>query len=189
MLRMSESRIVIGVAGRIGSGKSEVAHYLEHHFGFRYLRYSLVLADWFKGDPAAKSRLQEVGWGVMSGDRQIELNHRLIALIDPKSDYAIDGLRHPIDYESLKDEFASRFILIYVDTPSNIRFERLRDRYESYEEFLAADSHPVESNIQALVPRASVVLPGNLSIEQIEARINNILESLRGGSSTLPTAP
>jgi len=79
MLRMGESRIVIGVAGRIGSGKSFAAHHLEQHFGFQYLRYSLVLADWFKADPAAKSRLQEVGWGVMSGDRQRELNRRLIS--------------------------------------------------------------------------------------------------------------
>src|ERR1039458_6919925 len=138
MLRMGESRIVIGVAGRIGSGKSFAAHYLEKHFGFQYLRYSLVLANWFKADPAAKSRLQEVGWGVMSSDRQGELNRRLIAGIDRRRNCVLDGLRHPIDYESLKNEFASQFILIYVDTPSEIRFERLRARFQGFDEFQAA---------------------------------------------------
>ena len=63
----------------------------------------------------------------------------------------MDGLRHPIDYESLRNGFASQFALIYIDTPPEIRFRRLRDRYRTYDEFLAADSHPVESNIDALV--------------------------------------
>src|SRR5664279_1988010 len=130
MLRMGESRIVIGVAGRIGSGKSFAAHHLEQYFGFQYLRYSLVLADWFKADPAAKPRLQEVGWDVMSGDRQSELNRRLITLIDRKRDCAVDGLRHPIDYDSLKTEFVCQFALIYIDTPPEIRFGRLRERYQ-----------------------------------------------------------
>jgi dephospho-CoA kinase len=184
MLRMGESRIVIGVAGRIGSGKSFAAHYLEQHFGFQYLRYSLVLADWFKADPTVKSRLQEVGWGVMSGDRQGELNRRLIALIDRKSDCAVDGLRHRIDYESLRSEFASqfsKFSLIYIDTPPEIRFERVHDRYQTYDEFLAADSHPVESNIDALVPLASAVLPGVLPSEQLGVEINRFVEAFRSG--------
>src|ERR1035438_8121197 len=76
------NQLVIGVAGRIGSGKSVVAHYLEREFGFQYFRYSLVLADWFETEPGAKARLQEVGWEVMSGSGQRELNQRLIARID-----------------------------------------------------------------------------------------------------------
>ena len=181
MLRMGESRVVIGVAGRIGSGKSLVAHYLEEHFGFQYLRYSLVLADWFKADPAAKSRLQEVGWDVMASDRQSELNRRLIAGIDRKGDCSVDGLRHPIDYESLKNEFASHFSLIYIDTPREIRFERLRDRYQTHDEFLAADSHPVESNIDALVPLASAVLSGVPPVEKLGVEINDFVAMFRYG--------
>ena len=103
MLRMADdAQLVIGVAGRIGSGKSEVAQCLRDRFGFQYLRYSLVLAEWYHADPAAKPQLQELGWNVMSGDGQRELNRRLIAQIDPKRDCAVDGLRHPIDYESLR---------------------------------------------------------------------------------------
>ena len=47
MLRMVDNaRLVIGVAGRIGSGKSEVAQCLRERLGFQYLRYSLILAEW-----------------------------------------------------------------------------------------------------------------------------------------------
>src|ERR1035437_3843774 len=125
MLRMGDNaQLVIGVAGRSGSGKSEVAQCLRDRFGFQYLRYSLVLAEWYHADPAAKPQLQDLGWNVMSGDGQRELNRRLIAQIDPKRDCAVDGLRHPIDFESLQNAFSSRFSLVYVDTPSEVRFER-----------------------------------------------------------------
>jgi dephospho-CoA kinase len=110
MVGMPEySRIVVGVAGRLGSGKSEVAHSLEQGFGFQYLRYSMILADWLGTDPRDKSRLQEFGWDVMAGEGQYELNRRLIDRIHPTKDVAVDGLRHPIDYESLRGSSGCSF--------------------------------------------------------------------------------
>ncbi len=182
MLRMADNaQLVIGVAGRIGSGKSEVALFLRDRLGFQYLRYSLVLAEWHHADPAAKAQLQELGWNVMSGDEQLELNRRLIAQIDPKRDGSVDGLRHPVDYESLRNAFSSRFSLVYVDTPSEVRFGRLRERYASYQDFVAADSHPVESKIDLLIPLASAVLPGQQPVEQLEADIERLVRDLRSG--------
>ena len=182
MLRMADNaQLVIGVAGRIGSGKSQVAQCLRDRFGFQYLRYSLVLAQWYHADPAAKPQLQELGWNVMSGDGQRELNRRLIAQIGPKRDCAVDGLRHPIDYESLRNAFSSGFSLVYVDTPSEARFERLRDRYASYQDFVAADSHPVESKIDMLIPLASAVLPGTLPSEQLAAGVERLVRQFRSG--------
>jgi dephospho-CoA kinase len=172
---------VIGVAGRIGSGKTEVARFLERECGFQYLRYSFVLAEWFKTDPAAKARLQEVGWDVMSGDGQRELNRRLIAQIDANRDCAVDGLRHPVDYESLKNAFASRFFLIYLDTPAEIRYERLRSRYCTWDAFMAADSHLVESNIDRLVSLAAVVLSGSTPAEELRVEVDGVLKEFRSG--------
>ena len=175
-------RLVIGIAGRIGSGKSEVAHYLADHFAFQYLRYSLVLAAWFDADPNAKQRLQEIGWNIMSSEGQYELNRRLIAGIEPDRDCVVDGLRHPIDFDSLHDRFASRFYLIYVDTPLNIRFERLHKRYTSLKAFEAADNHPVESKIGLLVPMASTVISGCLSAEQLGTEVAGLVSKFRSGA-------
>ena len=185
MLRMAdEIQLVVGVAGRIGSGKSEIAHFLENRYRFQYLRYSLVLSEWFKTDPLAKNLLQEVGWNVMSGEGQRELNTRLIAGITRGRDCAVDGLRHPIDFDSLKTAFPSGFFLVYVDTPADIRFERLRHRYRRYEDFLAADSHPVESNIDSLRPFALAELSGSLPIEQLGAQIHKLILAFRSGRAS-----
>ena len=182
MVRMPDrSPIVIGVVGRIGSGKSVVAHCLEREFGFQYLRYSLVLAEWSHADPADKSRLQEIGGDVMAGEGQAELNRLLIKRIDRSRDVAVDGLRHPTDYKSLLAEFGPQFFVIFVDTPTQIRFERSCDRFITYERFLAADRHPVESNIDLLRPLAAVTIPGTIPGDELIAELDRLLSSFRRG--------
>src|SRR5690348_3545010 len=124
---LDRPQIVIGLTGRMGSGKTAIADILKNDFGFCYIRYSFVLAEWFKTDPDAKADLQRLGWNVMSGHSQVELNRRLLAKID-RRDWVVDGLRHPIDYESLRNKFRAEFSLIFVQTSSNTRFSRLQNR-------------------------------------------------------------
>ncbi len=156
-----------------------LAHCLEREFGFQYLRYSMILAEWFGIDPADKLRLQEVGGRVMEGPEQRELNRRLIDRIERDRDVAVDGLRHPIDYESLLTEFGKRFFLIFVHTPPSIRFERSQDRYTSYEQFLAADSRPVESNIDLLRPLSAATITGAMSVGESIAELRQLVSSFR----------
>lgn len=174
-----QAPIVIGVTGRIGSGKSVVAHCLESEFGFQYLRYSLVLAEWSHADPADKSRLQEIGGEVMFSKGQIELNRLLISRIDRTRETAVDGLRHPIDYRSLVTEFQSNFFLIFVEVPSETRFERSRNRYKTYQQFVAADSHPVESNIDLLRPLAAATISGTMQDEELISELGRLVSSFR----------
>src|SRR6266852_9223106 len=115
-------RLVIGITGRIGSGKTTVGRYLESRYGFQYLRYSAVLADWLAKDPESKAHLQKVGWEVMAGGMQAELNRRLIAQIKPNADVAVDGLRHPLDCDTLSNSFLLSFRLLFIDSPPQLRF-------------------------------------------------------------------
>src|SRR5258708_2229545 len=96
--RPQGERLVVGITGRIGSGKTTVGRYLESRYGFQYVRYSEVLAEWLAKDPEGKAHLQKVGWEVMAGGMQSELNRRLIARITPDAAVAVDGLRHSLDY-------------------------------------------------------------------------------------------
>ena len=179
--RPANDRAVIGVAGRIGAGKTSAATYLSSKHGFQYLRYSQVLSDWLAKDPESKSRLQEIGWDVMSGGRQTELNSRLIAQVVPGADVAVDGLRHPIDHESLKKHFASSFHLLYIDSPRTERWARLKalGRYSSLELFEAADSHPVEQSIEQLKPSAVIVLQNGGSLQDLHTSLDEVIRKIR----------
>lgn len=174
-----DRRIVIGISGHIGAGKTTLAQFLSAECGFQYLRYSMVLAEWLKADPASRANLQEVGWKVMSGSSQIELNRVLIQQIDRRRECVVDGLRHIIDYESLKREFPQNFALIFLNAPTQTRFKRIRDRFVSYDDFLKADSHQVESNIDALLPSADLVLDGEKSVVEVAENARTFSFSFR----------
>jgi dephospho-CoA kinase len=165
----------------MGSGKTTVAEYLSSRYGFQYLRYSQVLSEWFVNDPESKAHLQEVGWKVMAGGMQIELNRRLSAQILPGRDVAIDGLRHPIDYEVHRRSFPSSFHLLYIDSPVQQRWLRLngRGRYASREAFEAADSHAVEQQIDLLRGSADLVIENRGSLQELYAAVDNEILVLR----------
>lgn len=176
-------RLVVGFTGRIGAGKTSAARYLQQTHGFQYLRYSHVLSEWMDTDPGAKSRLQEVGWEVMSGGMQAELNTRLIARVQPGQDCAVDGLRHPLDYDSLREAFSSTFHLVFLDASPETRWRHVQGtgRHKSYEGFLEADSHPVEQNIDLLREKASFVISNEGSLAELHSHIETVLQQVSAG--------
>ncbi|MGH8613800.1 MAG: dephospho-CoA kinase [Gammaproteobacteria bacterium] len=176
-------RLVLGITGPIGAGKTSVGKYLESAHGFHYLRYSQVLAEWLAADPAAKNQLQGIGWEIMAGGRQAELNARLLQEIGPEGDYAVDGLRHPLDSETLKNRFTSQFHLLYIDSPPETRWRRVQERrgFASFADFQTADSHPVERQIPLLRPEADAILRNAGALEDLYSAVEGNLQRIRSG--------
>jgi len=174
-------RLIVGITGRIGSGKTTVGRYLESRFGFQYLRYSEVLAEWRAKDPESKAHLQEVGWEVMAGGMQAELNRRLVARITSDADLAVDGLRHPLDYETLNNSFSLSFHLLYIDSPSRLRFDRLnrKGKYSEFSAFDASDSHPVEQQIESLRAIAALVIRNERSLPDLYLAVDEAILGFR----------
>jgi dephospho-CoA kinase len=179
--RPRAKRLVIGITGRIGSGKTTIGKYLESRYGFQYLRYSEVLAEWRAKNPESKAHLQKVGWEVMAGGMQAELNRRLITRITPDADVAVDGLRHPLDYETLKNSFADSFHLLYIDSPPRLRFERVKQKgkYADFAAFAVADSHAVEQQIDSLRPDAALVIHNERSLQELYAGVDEAILTFR----------
>jgi dephospho-CoA kinase len=174
------SRLVIGVTGRIGAGKTSVAKYLESRYGFFYVRYSQVLSDWRAKDPESKAHLQVLGWEVMGGGMQAELNTRLIAQIPAQGDCAVDGLRHSIDYDSLSRAFPSHFCMLYVESPQETCWQTLRQRYPGFDDFQRADSHPVEQQIDSLRDKAFSILINDGSLQELFSKVDGVLKQSGG---------
>ncbi|HEY1528247.1 MAG TPA: AAA family ATPase [Candidatus Angelobacter sp.] len=175
------TQLVIGITGQLGSGKTTAAEYLAAEHGFNHIRYSQVLADWFNEDPERKSELQAVGWDVMSGGSQAELNRRLLSKTTAGGNWVVEGLRHPLDYKSLKDAFTSRLHLVYIDSSREQRWLRLqkRGRFRTFEEFSTADQHPVEQLIPHLKQFAELCITSSEPLQQLYEPLNKFVLSIR----------
>jgi dephospho-CoA kinase len=180
-----DNRLVIGVTGHIGAGKTSAANYLKDAHGFFYVRYSKVLSDWLAKDAKSKAHLQIVGWEVMAGGMQRELNTRLITQIPAQVDAAADGLRHPIDHESLTQAFPSQFRLLYIESRQRTRWQRVRKRYAQLDTFRRADSHAVEQQIDALRGRAFEVLENDGTLEDLYSKVEAVLKKIRAAGGHL----
>jgi dephospho-CoA kinase len=156
----------------MGVGKTSAARHLSSKYGFQYTRYSQVLQDWLSPGGSEGDRLQKLGWDVMGGGLQAELNSRLIGGLDRSRSAAIDGLRHPIDFESLSSTFGSSFRLVFLEARQRSRFERLRARFPTYAAFETAESQPVEAHIDTLRPLASIAISSDESMESVYQRLD-----------------
>jgi dephospho-CoA kinase len=175
--------IVLGITGRIGAGKTTVGHYLAERYGFQYIRYSQVLADWLTERPESREGLQKAGWDVMDGGLQPELNRRLIAQIDPAHNCAVDGLRHIVDFESLSTEFLGRFFLAFIECTPDLRWlhVKLKGRTLTMAEFRDFDDHHVEQRIDDLKKNAFAVVPNLGSPRDLQQQVDSVLERLAPG--------
>lgn len=166
---------MIGFAGRTGAGKTSAAKYLSSQYGFQYVRYSQVLQEWLSSGSADRDQLRTLGWEVMAGGQQVELNRRLIEALDPSRSAAIDGLRHQIDFECLSEAFSRRFQLIFLEARPEIRLERLRSRFSTIKAFEAAETAPVEAHIDSLRLRASTTIANEGSAERLYRELDSWL--------------
>lgn len=178
--------LVIGITGRIGAGKTSAGIYLSSKYGFQYLRYSQVLSDWLANDSQSKEHLQEIGWKVMEKGMQSDLNRRLIAQIKPDTDVAVDGLRHPLDHESLKNSFTSSFHLLFIESSLKKRWDRKKtqSRYATLDSFEAADAHPVEQQIESLRANAALVLHNEGSLQDLYGALDEAIREFAKEVST-----
>jgi dephospho-CoA kinase len=179
----ADKRLVVGIAGHIGAGKTTAGKYLSSRFGFQYLRYSKVLSEWLATDQESKSHLQEIGWEVMAKGMQAELNRRLIAQVEPGANAAVDGLRHPLDFENLRNSFEPSFHLVFIESQLEQRWKRktAQTRYATLDLFKAADSHLVEEQIDLLRASAGLVIQNEGSLQDFYSALDKAVVGFQMG--------
>lgn len=138
-------RLVIGVVGRAGAGKDELARYLARTHEVRALSIGEVVrkvAVW-RGLPTTRDTLREIS-STLREHRGPDVFVRHVIRQILRQDWpvvAVSGLRTPEDVESFREQFGDSFVLVHVsvDDPRT-RFERLKRRGEprdpeSYQKF------------------------------------------------------
>ena len=166
---MERVKLLIGVAGPMGSGKSSIARALAEAAGGAHLSF---------GDAVRKEALRR-GLGSDRDDLQNlgdqlidegwpEFVNLVLGTLEAEPDVVVvDGIRHPEAHAQLERSSAGRnVVLVYVETDTAIRVARVMDRdRRSIAEVAAEMAHPNERQVEGLRQAASVILDNNRFVD------------------------
>jgi dCMP deaminase len=176
----------IGVAGLNASGKTEVVQILESR-SFYGVSLSDVIREDLRRDGLEPTREQMIERGRALRDRFGPgiLAERVIATLPPDRNHVIDSIRHPAEVEAFRQ--ARDWVLLWVETSPETRYERLRARGRvgeeiSFERFQDLQQQELESpdasgqQLLAVRELADEVIENEGTVEDLRATVQRVLE-------------
>ena len=178
-----KKRLIIGLGGETGAGKTTVAAYLQFKYGMKYFRYSKVIEQMYHIEN--KEELQRIGAQIAnSEDKQRELTRYMVKNMEPSMSYVIDGLRHLEDYEELQNFFGEDFVFIYLDCRYVERYKRyskLHFNHISPVQFERINNHQAERDITLLQFKLGYRIDNNKGFKDLRLQVDNIIKMESGG--------
>lgn len=172
--------IVLGIAGKIGSGKSTLSEELARGLGWPRASFGDFLRNVAKSRGLEESRevLQELGESFIERGAN-EFCRAVLAHYKWNSGepLIIDGIRHTEVVEELRRLVAPLELrIIYLDVDDKTRFERLKQLDENMEQdkLELVESHRTEEQVKDRLPAlADLRLPGDQSISELVSKVIN----------------
>lgn len=136
--------MLIGLTGKNGSGKGEVAAFLKDR-GFIFYSLSDVIREEVKrqGLPVTREHLIRTGNHLRATYGASVMADRILERIDPDKNYVIDSFRNPFEVETFRRR--GNFVLLHISADVRVRFDRVHARArendpKTFEEFVRLES-------------------------------------------------
>lgn len=177
-------KIVIGITGKLASGKGTIAKYIVENYDAQKtrssdpLRQTLVLFDISQ----SRENLDKLSTFVRQtyGENTIAASVARVLRQTQAKVVIFDGMRRLIDVETLRSFEHSLFIYVHVER--DVRYQRCKTRNENvgddvmtYEEFCEKDDEEPEQQIEALREYADIVIDNGAGIDEL---MNQIKEKI-----------
>ena len=144
--------MIIGLTGKNGSGKGEVAAFLRDK-SFYYYSLSDVIREELESQkiPITREALIAAGNELRQKHGADVLARLTLKKIDPNRNYVVDSIRNPVEVQALKQ--AGDFLLLNIEAPPEVRFDRIRSRKreqdpQTLDEFLQVEQAERQSKSQ-----------------------------------------
>lgn len=180
--------MIIGLTGKNGSGKGEVANFLKER-GFHYLSLSDVIRDYLrkKKKPLTRNALVASGNRLRAEEGSGVLAEKVLSRMEIDKNYVVDSIRHPMEVKTLRRR--KDFVLLRVDASQKTRFNRLRRRGREKDpktlreflrlERLEAKSHVKEDQqLHQTLRMADRVVRNDSSLGDFDTKLRKLLVAL-----------
>lgn len=177
--------MIIGLTGRIGAGKGEVAKFLQG-CGFEYHSLSDIIRGEIrkKRNKITRERLILEGTRLREENGPGALAERTLAKLDRDKNYVIDSIRNPAEVKALRNR--NDFFLLHVRARRRTRFERVRNRGreqdpQTFREFTRTEAREFESRnpaaqqLLATEQLANHVIDNNGPLTSLHEKVRKIL--------------
>lgn len=175
---MVASKLVVGLGGMPGSGKSLVVETAKE-MGYAIVTMGDVVREQtrLRGLEPTPQNIGKVMLELRAKEGQYVIAKKCIPKIEEQNSYSvlIDGLRSLFEADIFKEHFDS-FTLVAVHAPPNIRFERLKARGRSddppnYEVFRERDMRELGVGLGNVIAMAEKILVNDNSIDGFKALV------------------
>lgn len=180
--------MIIGLTGKNGSGKGEVANFLKKR-GFSYQSLSDEIRGEMKRQGVGITRENLIPFAnkLRNDYGPSYLAEKVLERLDPDKNYIVDSIRNPFEVETLRKR--NDFYLISVVADPKVRFERTRKRGRekdplTYKKFLKIDaaeannSDPAAQQIDRTHELADAVVENNGTVTELDDKVKQILRVL-----------
>jgi len=150
--------MIIGLTGKNGAGKGEVANFLVDA-GFHYYSLSDIIREELKKKkrPVTRDLLIETGTRLRQQEGLGALAERTLAKLSSDRNYVVDSIRNPEEVKVLRRR--KDFFLFDVRAPRAARFKRIKARArENDPQTFAAFARLEEKELKSIDPAAQQLL-------------------------------
>jgi dephospho-CoA kinase len=166
---------IVGIAGAIGSGKSELSRALARELDAERLSFGdLVLREAkAHGVKPTRENLQHLGEQLIDELGAPGFVRRVLTDRPPGDLLIVDGVRHLAIDEALR-KIAAQYVLVFVSVDDETRRRRLAAREGHDVDLAVLDQHSTEREVPLLSERAATVVDGTDSAAAAE-RVRELL--------------
>lgn len=177
--------MILGLTGKNGSGKGEVAAFLKER-GFHYHSLSDALREEAKkqGKEITRDALVTLGNHMREQEGPGCLAERIFAKLDPEKHYVIDSIRHPSEVQVFRRR--NDFTLLRIHAPERLRFERLKQRgrendpkvwedFQTLEAKEAKSESKTDQQLDQTLLLADVQIDNNGPLRELHEKVKGVL--------------
>ncbi|MBM3309811.1 MAG: hypothetical protein FJY77_06090 [Candidatus Altiarchaeales archaeon] len=176
--------LVVGLVGKIASGKGVVSDYLCRRYDAKVYRFSDVLSDILLklNKPNTRENLQALGFSLRQifGDTVLSEVLKQEIARDKSSLVVVDGIRYWNEFNMVKSFGNS--LVVSITAPLEVRYERTISRATrgeskiSFEEFKANEDKPTEKLIDEIAMHADIKIENIGSKEALLETLDTIFK-------------
>ena len=179
--------MIIGITGKIGSGKDTVAEKLQEK-GYTHISLSDILREDLKRQkkPITRTNLITQGQKIRQELGGAILAERAYSKINPKKNYVITSIGRTEEVEFFQKKGIK---IIYVEATQKIRFQRIKKRNREQDpktlkefkklENIESKGKKLERNLDAIKKKANIILTNNTSLKALKEKIEKITKYKR----------